>query len=343
MSSPVVPGASPRPCVLLLGIDGFRPDCVTADLAPNLWALMHSPRAGTQTAYSLQSQVGDICWSGPGWTSCCTGVWRDKHGVSGNTFGTRQFEAYPPLFARVKSARPEAVTACAINWKPLSEFILLPADHACTHEDDDTLVTESACRLLKELPRVDCMMVHLDDVDLQGHTWDYGPHIPEYAAAVKAADARVGQILATLHNERAFVADEDWLVIVTTDHGGIEYTHEDGRPENRTNFVIVSGRDATSGEIFPSPVVVDVAPTVWAHLGVKLRSSWHLDGRPVGLRLTGKGSFMCLESSQDPHNKYPIPPEELEEGPAPDAEKTDAIVEQAAAAVGEREPEKSFC
>lgn len=92
---------------------------------------------------------------------------------------------------------------------------------------------------------------------------------------------------------------------------------QDGRPENRTNFLIVHGSDVAPGEIFPSPLIVDVAPTVLAHLGVKVRSSWHLDGRPVGLKLTNRGSFMDLQASQDPENKYPIPKEELEDGPAP--------------------------
>lgn len=87
---------------------------------------------------------------------------------------------------------------------------------------------------------------------------------------------------------------------------------QDGRPENRTNFLILHGSDVAPGEIFPSPVIADVAPTVLAHLGVKISSAWHLDGRPVGLKLTRRGHFMDLTKSQDPLNMFPIPKEELD-------------------------------
>jgi len=261
-------------------------------------------------------------------------VWRDKHGVSGNTFPTQNFKEYPSLFQRLKTFDPSSVTASCINWKPLNENILLPSDHPFTHEEDDAGVVTSACKLLTEQPRLDLLFVHLDDVDLAGHTFDYGPQIPEYVTALKKTDDRLSTILTALHARRWY-AEEDWLVVITTDHGGIDYTHEDTRPENRTNFLILEGADVASGEIFPTPLIVDVAPTVLAHLGVKISSAWHLDGRPVGLKLTGRGHFMDLAASQDPHNRFPIPKEELEEGPAPDVEpqlSTAAEVPAAAAA-----------
>jgi len=313
-SSPsAIASDAPRRCALVIGIDGCRPDCLTNDHAPTLYGLLQS----SQSAYSLKSQVGDICWSGPGWTSAATGVWRDKSGVSGNTFPTPQFKKYPNLFQRLKTHDPSTVTASCINWKPLNENILIPSDHPFTHEEDDAGVTESAVRLLKAQERLDCLFVHLDDVDLAGHTFDYGPNIPKYVASLKKTDERVATLLDTLRQRQALHSHEDWLVMVTTDHGGIDYTHEDTRPENRTNFIIVHGPDVIPGEIFPTPLVVDVAPTVLAHMGVKIASAWHLDGRPVGLKLTGRGHWMDLNASQDPLNKFPIPKEELEEGPAP--------------------------
>ena len=252
------------------------------------------------------------------------GVWRDKSGVSGNTFPTKQFETYPSMFQRLKTYDPNAVTASCINWKELNTEILKPSDFPFTHEENDAAVTDSACKLLIEQERLDILFIHLDDVDLAGHTFDYGPTIPEYVASLHKTDERIKLIFETLRTKRKQFAEEDWMILVTTDHGGIDYTHEDGRPENRTNFIIVHGRDVAPGEIFPSPLIVDVAPTVLAHLGVKLASSWHLDGRPVGLKLTDRSHFMCLTSSQDPLNKYPIPKEELEEGPGPDISESEA-------------------
>lgn len=183
-------------------------------------------------------QVGDICWSGPGWTSACTGVWRNSHGVSGNLFATQQFHDYPALFQRLKAARPDAVTACAVNWAPLGEHVLRPTDHSVTHEDDDAAVLVAAQSLLRDLPRLDLLFVHLDLIDAAGHEFDYGPAVPEYVAAVKETDARLAALLRTLHFERRWVDNEDWLTLITTDHGGIDFTHEvctaPGQPRDDT-------------------------------------------------------------------------------------------------------------
>lgn len=168
--------SSVRPCVLLIGLDGCRPDCLTPSTAPTLCNLLTHPPGvdGRSTAFSLHSQVGDICWSGPGWTSAATGVWRDKHGVSGNTFPTQQFDHYPNMFQRLKTYDPTCITASCVNWKPLNEHILIPSDHPFTHEESDEQVLESTCRIIQEQERIDLLFVHLDDIDLAGHTFDYG-------------------------------------------------------------------------------------------------------------------------------------------------------------------------
>ncbi|MBY0261086.1 MAG: alkaline phosphatase family protein, partial [Phycisphaerales bacterium] len=66
--------------VLIIGIDGLRPDALAAADAPSIDALI------ADGAYSAAAQAEDITISGPGWSSMLTGVHRDKHGVTGNSF-----------------------------------------------------------------------------------------------------------------------------------------------------------------------------------------------------------------------------------------------------------------
>jgi hypothetical protein len=83
---------------------------------------------------------------------------------------------------------------------------------------------------------------------------------------------------------RRFHCQEDWLIIVVTDHGGKNKSHHDNIPIIRTIFLIVSGPSASRGMIEPSPGIVDVAATALTHLGIPIDPAWDFDGKPVGLR-----------------------------------------------------------
>lgn len=78
--------------------------------------------------------------------------------------------------------------------------------------------------------------------------------------------------------------EEDWLVLVTTDHGGLaSKTHGKDAPQERTVFIIASGPSVIPGELSGRPGVVDVAVTALAHLGIPLDGKWRLDGQVIGL------------------------------------------------------------
>jgi len=62
------PGGGPSKRVLIIGIDGCRPDTLLAAVTPNLDRL----REGA--AFSFRAMTGDVPISGPGWSSALTGV-----------------------------------------------------------------------------------------------------------------------------------------------------------------------------------------------------------------------------------------------------------------------------
>ena len=80
-------------------------------------------------------------------------------------------------------------------------------------------------------------------------------------------------------------AEEDWLFVVTSDHGGQGKGHGGGhdKPEIFNSFLIVSGNAAKRGTFDEQVYLVDAPVTVLAHLGVQPKDAWKLDGRPVGL------------------------------------------------------------
>lgn len=276
--------------VLFIGIDGCRFDAIQAAETPHLDGLLaegcHDPDA--QILGDRYRKNDTI--SGPGWSSILTGVWADKHGVHDNTFQGKQYDKYPHFFARLKEVRPEAVTASVVTWVPIQLQIVRAADVATFYpptENDyvpaDKAAAAAAVKVLADKdPAV--LFYYVGQVDETGHAHGFHPTVPEYLAAIEQADRHVGEVLAAMRARPSFER-EDWLVIVTSDHGGRGTGHSGGHdvPEIRNSFLIVSGPAAARGRLAEETYLVDAPVTSLAHLGVSARPEWELDGRPVGL------------------------------------------------------------
>lgn len=265
----------PAKKALIIGIDGCRPDALLVAKAPHLHALIKNG------AFSDKAQTGDMTASGSGWGSLLTGVWRDKHGVRSNDFKLSNFNEFPHVLARVKKARPDSFVASVVHWEPIQKQIVRKADVTVAYKTDAE-VTKVSVELLRD-KQPDLLFVHLDDVDGAGHKFGFHPKQQKYLDAIAVADEQVGALLKAMEG-RVTYAKEDWLVVVSTDHGGSGKGHGQDTPEHRTIFLIVSGKSAARGTIEPAPVIVDVAPTVLQHLGIAIDPLWKLDGKAVGLK-----------------------------------------------------------
>jgi arylsulfatase A-like enzyme len=143
-------------------------------------------------------------------------------------------------------------------------------------------VARQAERALAGRP-ADADFLQFDDVDEAGHRYGFHPDVSEYVRAIERTDGHVGRVLKAVRGRETYDR-EDWLILVSTDHGGAGKGHGHNTPEERTIFLIVNGPSASPGVIEPPPGVVDVAATALTHLGVPLDSRWGLDGKPVGLK-----------------------------------------------------------
>ena len=264
----------PSKKVLIIGIDGCRPDALLAAKTPNLRELMR------EGAFSDKAQTGASTVSGPGWSSMLTGVWADKHGVPNNNFAKSKYKTYPHFFTRLKQVKPQAYAVSICHWEPINKFIVADADLVSSPKTA-RLVTDQAVDVLSN-KNPDVVFIHIDDVDHAGHAHGFHPKVPEYIKAIEETDGYVGEMVKAMRGRKTY-AQEDWLILVSTDHGGSDKGHGRNIPEHRTIFLIVSGPSAARGVIEPAPNIVDVAATALVHLGVPIDPKWNLDGKAVGL------------------------------------------------------------
>ncbi|MFN0059983.1 MAG: alkaline phosphatase family protein [Planctomycetota bacterium] len=276
---PTLPPPIPR--VLMIGIGGLRPDALTASEAPNLALLMENG------CYSALAQASAHTTSGAGWSSVLTGVWPDKHGGVDDELKGTHFDRYPHIFSRLKAARPEAVTGSFVDWPPIDRKILPTAGAdvrwCCDVRDrgDEQVAAKASEVLLTH--NLDFAFVFFGDVVESGREHGFHPGVTEYAAAVKRVDAHVGRLLDALR-ARPMIAREDWLVLVTTDHGGtIDGQAGRDEPLHRNTLAIVSGATARRGRLVENVNQVDLVVTALAHLNVAIDPAWQLDGRKIGL------------------------------------------------------------
>jgi len=275
-------GAEKTKKVLVIGIDGCRPDALQRAQPAEMGKLIEQG-AVSYTAQNLPLRITDAeTSSGPSWSTMLSGAFPDKHGWLDDV-GRRRFNGqYPHFFVRLKEANPKAVTVSLITWPDITQMTK-GADVSETFKTDEQAEQRAIEVLSKQEP--DAMFVHLDHVDATGHAKGFNPDSPDYIAAIKETDSRVGRIVEAVR-KRPKYAEEDWQILLSTDHGGHGNGHNSHRhvvPAIRLVFYIASGEAAARGVIEGQVYTTDIAATALAHLGVKLDPEWKLDGVVAGL------------------------------------------------------------
>ena len=295
------PGASASK-VLVIGTDGTRIDLVqrlvAAGRAPRLASLGTEGFAVPSLLAYQPPEAATL--SEVGWSSIATGVWPAKHGVRGifvnNDPGQATKNGYPDFLTRLEQVRPGLSTFLVSNWANIgrhenggpifgdridARYALAAPGTIEGWDQADQEVTDVAARYLRE-GDPDAGFVYLGVVDEVAHL--AGSRTPRYLQAIEDTDRRIGQLLTAIRARPTYLS-ERWAVIVTTDHGqqDLDYpsntSHGFGSDLERTSFVAAAGFGLARAPAFADIRIVDIAPTVFARLGLRIDPAWNLDGR----------------------------------------------------------------
>jgi len=257
----------PRPArVLILSLDGLRPDAIEMAPMPNLLSLLNL------SAYTFKARTITPSSTLPSHASMLTGLCPGKHGVTWNDYipvlgyasGTDIFDLAHAAGLRTvmvvgkeklrQVTRPESTD--------IFEFI----------NDRGTVI---ATRVAELIPQgFDLMFVHFPTPDWMGHV--YGWLSPEQLSVLFRDDEALANILSALD---ASGLREETLVIVTADHGGHMTTHGTNLPEDMQIPWIAFGKGIIPGELSVSVDTMDTAATAAWALGLPIPPEW--DGLPV--------------------------------------------------------------
>lgn len=262
--------------VLIISIDGMRPDVLLRAEAPNIRELMQ------HGSFTFWAESTDLAITLPTHVSMLTGLTPAKHHITWNDDRKEGpvTRAVPTLFELAKKSG--YTTAMVVSKRKLCTIARTSVVDCRTPEkgaqEDATAIAGQSATLLKDRqPQV--MFVHFSDPDTVGHALGWGS--PEQVVAADRADQGVGILMAAL---RELGLREQTLVIVTADHGGSGRSHGDKFPFSRYIPWIAAGpgvRENYDLTQEPQPVVhvEDVFATALYFLGIAIPPD--TDSKPV--------------------------------------------------------------
>ncbi|MFO0837322.1 MAG: alkaline phosphatase family protein [Phycisphaerae bacterium] len=245
--------AEDRARVILISVDGLRPDAISAEFTPTIDALR---RRGV----SAQRALNDLPSSTlPNHATMLTGLVQDVHGLVADFAIPGKIE-FRTLFDFVA----DAGLRCAFFASKSKLEYLAPPDALETiriNADQTALVDDLLPQLAPGGP--DLIFLHLREPDSTGHR--SGWMSPAYLAACGESDRQIARVVEA--------ADADptrqTYLLITADHGGTGLSHFANTAEDREIPWIVVGPGIPAASILDQTIsTADTTPTVLMLLGV---------------------------------------------------------------------------
>lgn len=282
--------------VLIIGIDGTRSDALQNANTPTIDGIL------TNSFFTYEAWHHGITISGPSWSSILTGVEYTKHGVKDNSYANSLFNIYPYFTTRAKSCLPDLYCVQITQWAAMSDHVYNDSWNKKIIVDDGA-GDQTVAKVQEEInnPDLDVLFAYFDEVDLAGHSSGFSPNNPKYIQAIESVDGHIGKILTALHN-RINYANEQWIILLVTDHGGIFTGHGGDTPVERKIWWIGAGNRKGTHQLknvqdpgsihvgiyspaiaAKSPGQCDIALTALDHLlkgsPCGISTEWNLDGK----------------------------------------------------------------
>jgi hypothetical protein len=256
---------------------------------------------GERGGYSETPTVSAV-----GYNSLLTGTWVHKHNVTGNSIQNPNYN-YWTIFRYLREARPDAHLAIFSSWEDNRTKLIgegleatgyLQMDYSFDGFELDTIafphdmgkryisaidahVVDEATRYIDD-HGPDLSWVYLEYPDDMGHQFGDSP---QFFDAVREVDRQAGQIYDAVL-ARMEQKGEDWMILVTTDHGRrLPDGRDHGGQSDREREIWIATNAAALNPYFERETVaiVDVLPTMLRHLAIPVPSENldEVDGVPL--------------------------------------------------------------
>ncbi len=237
---------------IVIGYDGCRADALSlCDTDGAVYKLI------TEGGKAYISYCGGVNYpvfntqdtsTAPGWASILTGQWADVHGITGNSI-TKSTDTLTLLTSLVEEGEANR-SAFYVSWNghfTADDSTYLLEKKYCEDKNLNVIFSDAeddAGTLANTLADVnglvcsDFIFTILEHPDHAGHSTGFDLENPDYENAFYASEADALEIIEAIE-ARATYALEDWLIIITSDHGGFNTGHGSFTIQERMTFFVV--------------------------------------------------------------------------------------------------------
>nr|WP_315030099.1 alkaline phosphatase family protein [uncultured Chryseobacterium sp.] len=284
----------PQKKVVFIIVDGIAEDMLNKADIPNLTriktdgALLKAYVGGEKSGYSETPTISAV-----GYNSLLTGTWVNKHNVYDNDIKNPNY-SYPTIFRLFKDQFPNKKAAVFSTWEDNRTKLIgenldatgkIKMDFAYDGMEKDTLnfphdkqsgyirkidslvAGKAAAYIAQNAP--DVSWVYLEFTDDMGHRHGDGDILYK---AISFEDRLIGKIYDAVKDREAKYK-EDWLFVVTTDHGRSASNgkgHGGQSDRERNTWIAINKPNINTYAKNNRVAVTDILPTITNFLDLKV-------------------------------------------------------------------------
>ncbi|MCH5598270.1 LamG-like jellyroll fold domain-containing protein [Niabella ginsengisoli] len=233
--------------VLVIALDGVVGASVEEMNLPTINKMQEN------SVSSFYGLIDTISNAGTTWADLLTGTRLNKHNVKTENFSAGNFTQYPSFLKRLKDQNNQ-IRSIAITTLPLlaTGVFGTEVEKHIHLADKDQAAKDSAVNRLKT-DDLDLLLVDFSIANREGKTYGFGTSVSQYRQALQTIDDYIDELVYTVEHRDAY-ANEDWLIVVTSTHGGKpDGTYGGNGPLDRNVFSLYYNPDQKK-TVVPRPL-----------------------------------------------------------------------------------------